>query len=153
MQVDLIVFLTLLSAGYVFGRYNERRHFASIREREQALKRVLVFTERLPPPRADRVEVALVAGSCAISFDYFKTFVAGLRNLFGGRVTSYESLLDRARREAVLRMKEEAARLGADMVINVRLETASTSGEQAGATGAVEVFAYGTALYPKRIAS
>ena len=26
-QFDLVVFLALLSAGYVFGRYTERKHF------------------------------------------------------------------------------------------------------------------------------
>ncbi|MFT6733724.1 MAG: hypothetical protein ACJAS9_001914 [Polaribacter sp.] len=39
--------------------------------------------------------------------DYFKRFLAGLRNIFGGRVVTYESLVDRARREAILRMKEK----------------------------------------------
>ena len=44
-----------------------------------------------------------------VSVDYFKRFLAGLRMIFGGRVSSYESLLDRARREALLRMRLQAA--------------------------------------------
>ena len=50
----------------------------------------------------------LVNGSTVVSNDYFKRLLAILRNIFGGRVKAYESLLDRARREAVLRMKDEA---------------------------------------------
>lgn len=150
MNVDLVVFLALLSAGYVFGRYNERKHFRSIQEREEAMRELLVFSERLPPPQPGPVECALVAGSCVVAFDYFKSFVAGLRNLFGGRVTSYETLMDRARREALLRMKQEAAELGATMIVNVKIETSSISGEAANAAGSVEVMAYGTAIVPRR---
>jgi uncharacterized protein YbjQ (UPF0145 family) len=50
-----------------------------------------------------------VSGSVVVSVDYFKRFLAGLRTLVGGRVTSYETLLDRARREAILRCKETRA--------------------------------------------
>lgn len=151
-HLDLVVFLALLSAGFIFGRYNERRHFRSIQEREQALREVLVFSERFPPPQMAPVECVLVAGSCVVAFDYFKNFVAGLRNLFGGRLTSYETLLERARREALLRMKQEAAEIGATMIVNVKIETSSISGEQQNVLGTVEVMAYGTALVPRRAA-
>jgi uncharacterized protein YbjQ (UPF0145 family) len=85
-----------------------------------------------------------------ISVDYFKRFLAALRNLFGGRVTSYESLLDRARRESLLRMKEQAAALGAAMVFNVKYETASISKGRGNSIGSIEVLAYGTALIDPR---
>ena len=81
-----------------------------------------------------------------MSVDYFKRFIAGLRNLIGGRVTSYESLLDRARREAILRMKQEAKDLGANLIFNVKFETASISKGRNNQIGAVEVYAYGTAF-------
>ena len=71
---------------------------------------------------------------------------ARLRMLAGGSLTSYESLVDRARREAVLRMKDQARRAGADSVFDVRLETASISKGEREAVGSVEVLAYGTAL-------
>jgi uncharacterized protein YbjQ (UPF0145 family) len=90
----------------------------------------------------------LVTGSVVISVDYFKRFLASLRTLIGGRVTSYESLLDRARREAILRMKEEASKLGADKVFNIKLETSSISKSAKGKVGSIEVLAYGTALIP-----
>ena len=80
-----------------------------------------------------------------MSIDSFKKFVAGLRDLVGGRVSSYESLLERARREALLRMKAEARALGAQSVWNVRLETSSITKGGKGVS-AVEVLAYGTAL-------
>jgi uncharacterized protein YbjQ (UPF0145 family) len=63
---------------------------------------------------------------------------------------SYESLLDRARREAVLRMKAQARRAGAGMIVNVKLQTFAVPGRQPGSTRAVEVLAYGTALAAAR---
>jgi uncharacterized protein YbjQ (UPF0145 family) len=90
----------------------------------------------------------LVQGSIVISVDYFKRFLAGLRAIFGGRIRSYEPLLDRARREALLRMTEDAVSRGFDAVVNVRLETArlaSSRGNGKGTAG-VEMLAFGTAL-------
>ncbi|NJL18995.1 MAG: YbjQ family protein [Bdellovibrionaceae bacterium] len=88
---------------------------------------------------------ALVSGTAVISTDYFKTFVAGLRNLFGGNIRSLETLCERARRQAIVRMLEEARDRGANVVWNVRLET-STIGSAKGQPGAVEVIAWGTAF-------
>lgn len=145
-MIDLIVFLGLLAIGFVFGRVAEARHFKSIQLREQELAPVLAFSERLPPPSDVARRTALVGGNVVISVDYFKMIAASLRSLFGGRVRSFESLVERARREALLRMKQQAKDLGAQMVVNVKLETASISKGNKGQIGAVEVYAYGTAL-------
>jgi uncharacterized protein YbjQ (UPF0145 family) len=65
-------------------------------------------------------------------------------------VKSYESLVDRARREAILRMKEQAIERGAVVVTNVRIETSSISKGQGKAIGSIEVLAYGTSVAPPR---
>ncbi|MCP5419580.1 MAG: YbjQ family protein [Gammaproteobacteria bacterium] len=144
--LNLIVVLILLALGYGFGRLAENRHYRSIRQREWALRELLLFPERRLPNYPQIPRTVLVAGNVVISVDYFKRFIAGLRNLVGGRVTSYESLLDRGRREAILRMKEEARRKGASAIFNVKLETASISKGQGNAIGSIEVYAYGTAI-------
>ncbi|MFK7913505.1 MAG: YbjQ family protein [Pseudomonadales bacterium] len=144
-MIELIVLVVLSTLGYFFGRLAERRHFASIIEREAQYRELLVFNEATPPPGEWRAG-PLVGGSVVVSVDYFKRLAAGLRALFGGRLVTYESLLERGRREALLRMKEEASRAGASMVINVRLETASISKGNGDQIGSVEVYAYGTAL-------
>ena len=145
---DLIFFAVLFVVGYFAGRWNERRHYASIRAREQELAGVLLFTSRFPPPSTQRVRTGLVAGSVVISEDFFKGVVAGLYSLFGGRIRSYESLLDRARREAVLRMKAEARALGSGMIINVKFQTFAIGGRARNSVTGVEMLAYGTALSP-----
>lgn len=148
-MVELMALLALRLLGYGAGRYNERRHFASIFERERRLRHLLAFSSRHAPADRTAVESMLVAGNVVLSVDYFKRLAAALRNLFGGRVTVYESLLERARREAILRMKEDAERRGATMIFNVKLETASISKGGRDELGAVEVYAYGTALVPR----
>ena len=148
---QLAVFVTLLVIGLVFGRASERRHFRQLQEREAQLRDVLVFAERTPPPDREFREAALVVGSVVIAEDYFTRIAAALRGLVGGRVTVYESLMDRGRREAILRMKEEARRRGATLVFNVRFETSSLSEDAGGRSPmfSAEFIAYGTALVPR----
>ena len=149
--LQLLVFALLLLAGLLFGRAAERRHYRDIVAREQALADILVFSERRVPEFAAPPRTALVVGSVVIAEDYFKRVAAALKSLVGGRLTAYESLLDRGRREAVLRMKEEARRLGADMVFNVRFETSSLAEDASGRSTlfSAEFIAYGTALVPR----
>ena len=150
MIIDVVVFLVLLSLGYGFGQMAEKRHYRSILAREKLLRRIPAIASKHPPTDIEPPSSQLVSGNVVISIDYFKRFIAALRNFFGGRVTSYESLLDRARREAILRMKEQAARRGANMIFNIKIETSSISKGQRQTVGAVEVLAYGTALIPPR---
>lgn len=148
---ELGIFLVLLTLGYGMGQYLEKRHYRSIIHREEAMRRIPLFaTRHLPADLAPGTRTTLVTGSVVISVDYFKRFLAGLRTLVGGRVKSYESLIDRARREAILRARDQARRKGASMVFNLKLETASISKGAKNTVGSVEVLAYGTAVIPPR---
>jgi uncharacterized protein YbjQ (UPF0145 family) len=148
--IQLGVVAALLAIGLLLGSLAERRHYRSLREREAALRHLLVFNERRPPADQAFRHATLVIGSVVIAEDYFKRAAAALKNLFGGRLTVYESLMDRGRREALVRMKEEAQRRGASMVFNVRFETAMLSENRPGrnALFSAEFIAYGTALVP-----
>lgn len=147
---EVFLFAALFVVGYVVGRWNERKHYTSIRRRERDLASVLTFSTRFPPDTIGDVQSRLVSGSAVISDDYFKSAMAGLYNFFGGRMRSYESLIDRARRESVLRMKAEARRFGAEMVINVKFQTFAIGGRNANSIRGVELLAYGTALVTAR---
>ena len=147
-MIDLVILISLLALGYGFGQYAEKKHYTSIRKRELILRSIPVVASKIPPQGNPNYDSQLVSGSVVISVDYFKRFVAGLRGLFGGRITSYETLLDRARREAILRVKREAKNMGAEFVFNIKLETASIHKGRGNGIGSVEVLAYGTALIP-----
>jgi uncharacterized protein YbjQ (UPF0145 family) len=145
--IGLIATVVLLIIGYTAGTVAEKRHYRSIKERESEFLNLPVLTLKRTPggnPPAQKAE--LVCGSVVISVDYFKRFLAALRNIFGGRVLSYESLVDRARREAILRMEDMAS--GADIILNVRIETSSVgkSANDRGSIGSIEALAYGTAV-------
>ena len=145
---ELALFLFLLALGFFAGRFLERRHYRSIRQREKKLAKVLTFATRFPPNLVEPQDCRLVSGCVVISSDYFKQFVGSLRNLVGGRFRGYETLLDRARREAILRMKEDARRAGYYLIVNVKIENTSIVGGRQGAMPSFELFAYGTALKP-----
>ena len=149
-MLELIIFLVLLVLGYVFGRLAEKRHFRSIIRREKETLNIPVITLRAVPAELSHARTFLVSGNVVISIDFFKKILSGLRAMFGGRLRSYETLLDRARREAVLRMKELAMANGAKIIVNLRIETASISrsSRRRGSIGSVEVVAYGTAIAP-----
>ena len=139
--------LLVLIGAYLTGTAIERRHFRSLRARENASRRFLAVTFPYFPEDREVVASELVTESIVVSIDHFKRFLAGLRMLFGGRITAYETLLDRGRREAIMRLKESSRERGFQAVINVRLETsrlASSRGDR-GVAG-VEVLAFGTAL-------
>ena len=148
-MLDLALFFSLLTIGYFAGRVTEHRHYKSILLREKASLRLPTVTSNMLPEVDQIAKSFLVSGSCVISIDYFKRILAGLRNIMGGRVTAYETLIDRARREAILRMKYEA--LGSHIIVNTRVETASIfSSTNQNGIGSVEVFAYGTAIKLKK---
>ncbi|MBW1799675.1 MAG: heavy metal-binding domain-containing protein [Deltaproteobacteria bacterium] len=143
---DLLFFLALIALGYIAGTTVEKRHYRSIENRERWTKDLPAVTMKAVDYPDEQIRSArLVTGSAVISIDYFKKILASLRNIFGGTVRSYESLIDRARREALLRMKESVPE--ATVIVNVRIETA-TIGRKANkkGVGCVEALAYGTAV-------
>ena len=142
--LQLISFVGLMLLGLIFGRRAERKHYQSILEREETLRHILLTSVKQPP--AELHNAQLVMGSVVVASDYFKQFVAWLRSLFGGQVSSFESLLDRARREAILRMKENAQKQGANIICNVKFTTASIN-KDASNSSTVEAMAFGTAGY------
>lgn len=147
LAIQAIGVVVLLILGYLFGRLAERRHYKRIVAREAASQKLPVVASRYPPEDQPYQQV-LVSGNVVIASDYFKGFLAGLINIFGGRVTPFESMLDRARRESVLRMKDKAEELDASYVFNIKFETTQIS---TGRLAAMEVLAYGTAMVPTRL--
>jgi uncharacterized protein YbjQ (UPF0145 family) len=140
--------LLILMIAYFIGTHLEKRHFQSILKREDEARGFPVVSFDTMPDNWTASRSDLVSGSVVISLDYFKRVIAGLRGLIGGRIKTYEPLLDRARREAVLRMIEDARSQGYDAVFNVRLETSrlANATRDGKGTAGVEMLAYGTAV-------
>ncbi len=148
--LQLLLVLALLVIGFVFGSIAEKRHYASIKERERQLRHIILVPEKRLPRR--ECTTAFVCGSVVIGMDYFKMATAAFVHFLGGRIGAYETLVERARREAILRMKHDAAIRGARLIFNVKFSTSSILGQQQQQAGCVEVIAYGTAVIPRSAA-
>lgn len=137
--VKVVLFVILFLLGLGFGRYNERKHLLQLLEDEKKLAYITVDNQRFTEYEQFG---HLISSNVVISHDYFKYVIASIQNFFGGRLTSYESILDRARREAVVRLKKEAQKMGATHIAALRLSSTEMGMEG----GMVEIFAYGTAI-------
>ncbi len=84
--------------------------------------------------------LGMARGSTIQSKHIGKDIMSGLRTIVGGELTEYAEMLEEAREKAINRMVEDAEKMGANAVINVRF---MTSGVMA---GAAEILAYGTAV-------
>ncbi|MFI8034973.1 YbjQ family protein [Acinetobacter sp. ABJ_C3_5] len=136
---QIVLFLILFTVGWGFGRHIEQKHLRELDQKERQFAHIRIDTNRFVHPTAPG---QMISSNVVISHDYFKYVLASIRNFFGGRLVSYESVVERARREAVVRLKQEAHAMGAKQIMGVRLSTTEL-GMQG---GMVEVFAYGTAI-------
>ncbi len=147
IAINIGVPVFFLVFAYFVGSALESRHFKHIRARELSLRDFPTSTFEQLPDGWHASDPQLMVGNVVISLDYFKRIIAGLRGLVGGRIKTYEPLLDRARREALLRLKEQAKGAGYDAIINVRLETSRMANSQGGqGTAGIEMLAFGTAV-------
>ncbi|MEG2269227.1 YbjQ family protein [Acinetobacter piscicola] len=138
--LKIVITLVLFFIGWGFGRFIEQKHLKELEEKERHLLHIRIDTNKF---QTSEDQGQLISSNVVISHDYFKYIIAQIQNFFGGRLTTYESVVERARREAIVRLKQEAEKVGAKQIMGLRLSTTEL-GMQG---GMVEVFAYGTAIY------
>lgn len=143
-----VVTVFLFMFGFV-GRFREKSHLRRLDRRELEFGDMLVTQiKSFPGAVPGEGPPCLLVAETVIATDYLKSFLAGIRNIFGGEHKSYQTLLTRARRESTLRVLAEARRLGYNAVCNLRLNTADVGGSavmQRVAT--VAIIASGTAYH------
>jgi uncharacterized protein YbjQ (UPF0145 family) len=100
---------------------------------------ILTTTSDIPGLKVVRT-YGLVRGSSIRARHLGKDILAVLRNLVGGEIHEYTSMMAEAREQAVDRMIEDARLLGANAVICVRFQTSQI------VSGAAELLCYGTAV-------
>jgi uncharacterized protein YbjQ (UPF0145 family) len=145
--VGLLVAFAPVLLGLLVGTFSERRHLQNLAQREEQFRALPVLSNKSLPRGMTAKEAFYCSGNVVLVADRFKALVAGFIGFFGGRIVTYETLLERARREAILRLQEEARHRETDLVLNLRLET-TVMGRATGSNGitTVEVLAYGTAI-------
>lgn len=142
--IPLLFTVVFLIIGTIFGRLNESRHYGSLNLREETTRDILITDLRSYVSPNTTPTPILVTGEVVIATDYLKSFLAKIKKLLGGEVRSYLSLLERARREAIQRMVEQAREQGFNAICNLRIEMSDISGQRAKSVS-VSVIASGTA--------
>lgn len=101
---------------------------------------MIITTIETVPGKDISESVGLVRGSTVRARNFGRDIFAGFKNLVGGEISEYTKLQAQSREEALQRMIDDANRLGADAVVNVRFTTSTIM------QGASEILAYGTAV-------
>ena len=84
--------------------------------------------------------LSLVRGSTVHSKNLGRDILSSLKTIVGGEIVDYTNMMNEARASATQRMGEDAQKLDADAVINVRYASSAIM------QGAAEIIAYGTAV-------
>ncbi len=100
---------------------------------------IITTTETVPGRQVAQV-LGIARGSTVRARHLGRDIFAGLKNLVGGEIEEYTKLQAHAREQAIQRLQEDAVKLNADAVVNVRITTSMIM------QGASEIMAYGTAV-------
>jgi uncharacterized protein YbjQ (UPF0145 family) len=101
----------------------------------------MIITNTETIPGREIIEILGIArGSTVRARNIGRDIFAGLKNIVGGEIEEYTQLQAQSREQALQRMEEDAKKLGADAIVNIRLTTSVV------VQGASEMLAYGTAV-------
>lgn len=100
---------------------------------------IITNTETVPNKEVTEI-LGIARGSTVRARNIGRDIFAGLKNIVGGEIEEYTKLQAQSREQALERMEQDARRLGADAIINVRLTTSMVM------QGCSEILAYGTAV-------
>lgn len=99
---------------------------------------ILVNTDYITDKKLEML--GLVKGATIQSKNLGRDITQAFKTLVGGELKAYTEMMNDARAIATKRMVEEAERLGADAVVNIRYASSAVM------QGAAEVIVYGTAV-------
>ena len=85
----------------------------------------------------------IVSGETIIGANLFRDLFASVRDIVGGRSSSYEEVLREAKNTALHEMEENAMRLGANAVVGIDLDFETVEGN----SSMLMVTASGTAVF------
>lgn len=100
---------------------------------------ILTTTENIPQKEITEI-LGVARGSTIRARNIGRDIFAGLKNIVGGEISEYTKLQAQAREQAMQRMVDDAKKLNADAIVNIRFTTSMVM------QGASEILAYGTAV-------
>tara|TARA_B100000767_G_scaffold275585_1_gene313497 strand:- start:6058 stop:6372 length:315 start_codon:yes stop_codon:yes gene_type:complete len=103
---------------------------------------IIVNTPIVPNKEISEVH-GIARGSTVRARNVGRDIFAGLKNIIGGEISEYTKLQADSRDQALQRLEQDASRLGANAVVNLRFTTTMVM------QGCSEMLAYGTAVTVK----
>lgn len=100
---------------------------------------IITTTETIPNKEIEQV-LGVARGSTVRARNFGRDIFAGLKNIVGGEISEYTQLQAESREQSMQRMVQDAEKMGADAIVNMRLTTSMVM------QGASEILAYGTAV-------
>lgn len=100
---------------------------------------LITTTETIPGKEVAEI-LGIARGSTVRARNVGRDFFASLKNLIGGEISEYTKLQAHAREQALQRLEQDAVKMGADAVINIRITTSMIM------QGVAEILVYGTAV-------
>ena len=100
---------------------------------------IISTTENIPDKEVVEI-LGIARGSTVRARNVGRDIFAAVKNLVGGEISEYTKLQAESREQALQRMEEDALKLNADAIINVRITTSMIM------QGVAEILAYGTAV-------
>lgn len=100
---------------------------------------ILTTSDTIPEKEISQI-LGIARGSTVRARSIGRDIFAGFKNIVGGEIHEYTKLQAEAREQALQRMKDDANKMGADAIINIRFQSSTIM------QGASEILAYGTAV-------
>ena len=148
--VTTIVFPTL---SWAIGNWYQNRLMSALLENEKRGGKMLQSDQHLstssPMTSMSADSSTLLHVSICVGPSWGQIFFMWFKSLFGGRLHSYDVVLDYGRREVLLRLNQQAKALGCSSMVNIRIETSTVSfarNNNSSKTSSVEFLAFATGL-------
>ncbi|WP_353930461.1 YbjQ family protein [Okeanomitos corallinicola TIOX110] len=76
--------------------------------------------------------LGIVTAEVVYGSNFLRDFLAGIRDIVGGRTGSYERLFEQGQKKALEELEKRAQQLGADAVIGIEIDTGTINVDQSG---------------------
>ena len=145
----IIVFPTL---SWAIGKWYQNRLMSALLDNEKQEGKMLQSDKHLSTSSSMTSMTAesstLLHVSICVGPSWGQIFFMWFKSLFGGRLHSYDVVLDYGRREVLLRLNQQAKALGCSSIVNIRIETSTVSfaKNNNNKTSSVEFLAFATGL-------
>ena len=146
------IFALLPLWSWALGRWYQAGITSKLMENEKILGSIL--DDKMSVTTSKKVSMigaeysTLLHVSLCVGPSMGQMFFMWLKSIFGGRLHSYDVVLDFGRREALLRLKQQAAERGCTSIVNIRIETSvvSFAKTQKSKQASVEFLAFATGI-------